>query len=721
MPRAADNVASRPASSHPPAAAQTAPPEWAVEQVIKKIGKAPGAAGRALDSLAKVPVLGAFVRFFSSVWLGIFILSLIGVYIAIGSGFPELRAKMEMTDLQFFAWWPMKLLLACLVLDLTIVTLRRIPLTLFKLGSWTVHVGIVTLIGGCVWYFSHKQEGSFRIYLNKSVNYCYDVTERALFAFPVNADGSFDKEHPTITPIPTLPIYYERLPSLKNAIDIKVAGALPGSDATVKIYGYYPCAVLQPDRDPENVRAAAGEEAGVGPGILLALSNRAPGTNMMQGMGMQWLYGNTPVKRLLETNLPFVVEYLRQPTPQRVKDLQVSFEGSYAMTVRIPKLNIERTYVVKPDEAIVVEGSPYTLTPRDLQAMPMLSKGYEGTASNALTVDVVRKDGETPFTYQRMCVSRYPELSPDFIDENGKKVRKQGGVDPEIQMVFHDASRAEIWVVEDAGGALTLITRDTRGKSTSQPLAAAPVLVPVEEMRGGVLQIELKNRLENAFVELAPVIVPPEQRPRGQQVMEVMQLSMIDVEVSEGAWKKGNIHVPFSPYAEIGERPIGDEPALVVLPNGKKVGLLLATTRRELPSTLTLTKFEPIKYPGAAQTYADYRSTLVSVDKDSPEQRILQPHLNNPASDHSLFYFQSAWDGKENQVPEKRYSVIGVGNRPGVYTMITGSILIALGIGYAFYIKPLLLKAKKDSLARWAAEQRDAAQASATSSQGATA
>jgi hypothetical protein len=717
MPRAAESPAPRPS----PADLAPTPPEWAVERLIKRLGKGPAAAGRALDALSKMPVIGLFVRLFSSVWLGIFILSLIGIYIAIGSGFPELRAKMEMTDLQFFNWWPMQVLLAALVLDLAIVTLRRIPLTLFKLGSWTVHVGIVTLIGGCVWYFSHKQEGSFRIYLNKSVNYCYDTTERALFAFPVNADGSFDLEHPTITPLPKLPIYYEHLPAHGNPVNITLPGAMPGTAAAVRIYGYYPCAVLQPDPDPSNIRPAAPGEKGLGPGIGLAFSGRAPGTSQMSSMGQQWLFANTPASRLLDMNLPFVVEYLRQPTPQRLKDLQTSFEGSYALTVRIPKLNIERTYAVKPDEAIVVEGSPYTITPRDMQAMPMLSKGYEGTASNALTVDVVRKDAEKPFNYQRMCVARYPELSPDFIDEDGKKVRKQGGVDPDIQMVFHDASRTEVWIVEDAGGGLTVVARDAAGKSTSQPLSAAPVLVPVTGLSGGVLQLEMFKRLEDAAVTLKPVVVPPEQRPRGQQVMEVMQLSMIEVEVSEGAWKKDKIHVPFSPYAQVGDRPEGDQPAVVELPGGKKVGLLLATTRRELPSTLTLTKFEPIKYPGAAQTYADYRSTLVAVDKDSPEQRTLQPHLNNPASDHDLYYFQSAWDGKENQVPEKRYSVIGVGNRPGVYTMITGSILIALGIGYAFYIKPLLLKAKKEFLARWAAAQRDAAHASARSSQGATA
>jgi hypothetical protein len=45
---------------------------------------------------------------------------------------------------------------------------------------------------------------------------------------------------------------------------------------------------------------------------------------------------------------------------------------------------------------------------------------------------------------------------------------------------------------------------------------------------------------------------------------------------------------------------------------------------------------------------------------------------------------------------------LGVGNRPGLTTMVVGAILMILGIGYSFYIKPLLLNAKKKSLAAWA-------------------
>ena len=47
------------------------PGEWRSEQAVKGMGKIPAAAGRGLDRLAKLPMLGAVVRFFSSVWVGI--------------------------------------------------------------------------------------------------------------------------------------------------------------------------------------------------------------------------------------------------------------------------------------------------------------------------------------------------------------------------------------------------------------------------------------------------------------------------------------------------------------------------------------------------------------------------------------------------------------------------------------------------------------------------
>ena len=94
-----------------------------------------------------IPTLVAFtlLDLFTTVWLGITTLSLLFIYSSIGSsGVPvsifiweptawvnlrEMRG-FEMTEFEWFHWWPFKWLIALLCLNMTIVTIRRIPLTL---------------------------------------------------------------------------------------------------------------------------------------------------------------------------------------------------------------------------------------------------------------------------------------------------------------------------------------------------------------------------------------------------------------------------------------------------------------------------------------------------------------------------------------------------------------------------------------------------------------
>ena len=84
----------------------------------------------------------------SSVIFGIALLFLITLYVAIGSGFPAVRAYFEMNDLEFFNAWPLKLLMLLLCVTLATVTANRIPLTPPRYGVWCIHSGIITLILG---------------------------------------------------------------------------------------------------------------------------------------------------------------------------------------------------------------------------------------------------------------------------------------------------------------------------------------------------------------------------------------------------------------------------------------------------------------------------------------------------------------------------------------------------------------------------------------------
>jgi hypothetical protein len=693
-----------------PAPKPPRPPEWPLERAIKTVGRIPAAAGRLLDRLARRPLIGPPIRFFSSVWIGIGWLLLLGAYIGIGSGLPSMRAKLEMTDLQFFDAWPMRIILAGLALSLIVVTLRRIPLTLFKLGVWTVHIGILTLIGGAVWYFSHKVEGSVRIYLHHKVSGYYDAVERSLYAWRIRPDGTVDPASRSMIPLPQLPIFYEHIAEKNNPLNL----TLPAEDlattspalahASLQVTGYYPAA----DLAPLNFRPALpSDQNTLGHAIAVQLSD----THQVFNEG--WFVASSPANRLWEFQ-QFAIEYLRNPSLDRIKDLAASFDGPVGLTVRIPKLHIERTFSITSPNPIPIEGSPYTLTPQGISEMPMLSKGYENTQSTVFTVHVARKDApDKTFEYNRMCVFRYPERSPDFINVDGKPKRFQDGVDPDIQLIFHDASKPQFWITEDNAGHFTLYSRNTGGKSTATPFTNNTVSTPA-----GLPQLQLKitQESDNVAETFGPRIIPPEQRQRAQTAMDAVLDSLIELHIqTPDGWKSEPIYVPFMQFAQAGHPPAnpdqslkideGREPTVVNIPGIGPIGFLLSTTFRPLPDTLELADFSAIKYPGATRTYLNYISTL-KVTQANGQQKTLTPELNDPAEDHGLYYFQAAWDGDQNAPPDARFSVIGVGNRPGVMTMALGALLMVLGIGYAFYVKPILLNKKKRDLAAWAATNK---------------
>ena len=145
-------------------------------------------------------VLRILVRYtLNNVIFGITLMVLIGLYIAIGSGFPSVREYFELNELEFFDAWPLKLLMLLLCLNLATVTLNRIPLTPPRYGVWCIHSGIITLITGASLYYHLKVEGKTLIPVSHVVNLFYDSGERALYARVLK--GEMYGMHP----LPSLP------------------------------------------------------------------------------------------------------------------------------------------------------------------------------------------------------------------------------------------------------------------------------------------------------------------------------------------------------------------------------------------------------------------------------------------------------------------------------------------------------------------------------------
>lgn len=122
--------------------------------------------------------LARLLDLFSSITLGIWLIGLLFVYCSVGSagivyptssgifsGDAWTHAQIrqwrffEMTEFEWFHWWPFKALIVLICVNLTVATLRRIPLKTLNLGVWMIHTGIVVLCLGSWVYFDLKVEG----------------------------------------------------------------------------------------------------------------------------------------------------------------------------------------------------------------------------------------------------------------------------------------------------------------------------------------------------------------------------------------------------------------------------------------------------------------------------------------------------------------------------------------------------------------------------------
>jgi len=110
--------------------------------------------------------LRLLLRLFSSIWTGIVLAALLFIYCSIGSAVPEFRQRpfLEMTEFEWFHWWPFNALVVLLCITICTATLRRIPLNVLNAGVWTIHTGIIMLCLGSYVYFGTKVEGDAPVF-----------------------------------------------------------------------------------------------------------------------------------------------------------------------------------------------------------------------------------------------------------------------------------------------------------------------------------------------------------------------------------------------------------------------------------------------------------------------------------------------------------------------------------------------------------------------------
>lgn len=106
------------------------------------------------------------INFFTNVWLGIALAFLLFVYCSIGSAAPQIRQlpQIEMTEFQWFHWWPFNTLVILFCFTMVMVTIRRIPLRSINAGVLMIHSGMIVMTLGSYYYFSTKIEGDAPVF-----------------------------------------------------------------------------------------------------------------------------------------------------------------------------------------------------------------------------------------------------------------------------------------------------------------------------------------------------------------------------------------------------------------------------------------------------------------------------------------------------------------------------------------------------------------------------
>jgi hypothetical protein len=665
----------------------------------------------------------------NSVPFGIALMVLIASYIAFGSGFAGLREYWEMDEILFFNAWPLKLLMVLLVLNIAVVTVVRIPLTAPRLGVWTIHMGIILLVMSTAAYYSRKVEGMIKIPVNQSADYFYDRWERALYA---RVQGPMFMR-PMPLALPDLPRFneysaangranYLNRSSLRD-LNLTVNGLSPdktrpmavelgeaiglGQPLKMDIVGYWPYAEVldqwKTDQPTGQVgirlEAAGAAENDVVPAYLLGSENDAASA-----------FFHTDTDSIIE------VRHLPMNSAESIEAVVASLKKMHQITVTAA--GKEHALDVQPGESYVIDGTDYTIKPLVfLSAWPTMDSDRKRVP--AMVFEVLR-GGSNPARFLRVClVDR--ERPTDFIPdpskptEMGERLRDRL-FDDQLKLSYKFSDINGLFPGQASSKWLIVTRADSVETTRIRIEGARPLLVeqspdgaatfvadigkpPIMSGPGEMPRVGLRLGRVSGLVRAQEVrVVPSDLRNRSEAAAGLHQV--IELQLSAGDWKR-QLFVEFRQFEDL--HPPGS--AMVQVPGAAvPFQLTLGTTRRPMPVQVKLDGFEATPYLGVEATASavmrDFRSDLSITDRTTGNTFKSSASLNQPAfvkqalpgliPDESWILYQAQWDPNG-----QRFTVLGVANRPAVRMMALACCLIVAGLLYAFYVKPYLIRRRK--------------------------
>ena len=322
-------------------------------------------------------------------------------------------------------------------------------------------------------------------------------------------------------------------------------------------------------------------------------------------------------------------------------------------------------------------------------------------------VSVVIMEIKTPTGLHRRWVFDDPNLTRDVIE--GAPMLESGH-----QPIIADESITVTYTPGMGQSLVTLVAgpqpdrlRLLTSLGVAEPQVREVTVGESVRLPGG-LDITVDRYTANAIIETRPFVVSPEQRVRDAKEF----FSRIRVGGSgmrgEPTWLRFHMY-PFEKQSEALRRHIY-EPTVVTLADGRRFELMFSRQRASLPAEIALDEFRLSThmggFTGESGTIRDYTSMLRFRETNETEWGAPTPlSMNKPVEHGGYWYFQAQWDPPEEARREGQrasaglnYTVLGVGNRNGVYIQLLGSVIAVIGMIYAFYVKPIIKQRRKKKI-----------------------
>ena len=788
--------------------------------------------------------IGFLFDLFSNVKFGILLLVLLFVYMSVGSAgvvypvhpnllhpdawthaqFRQWR-NLEMTEFEWFHWWPFNLLMILLCVNMTVTTLRRIPFNTINLGVWMIHTGIITLSLASVYYFATKIEGdapvarraiTIAVVENGDAGGVIDRTK--ILAMPGNTatvgvgDDAYDISVQSIDPswellsgedagvrafsvnllvqrgdgerfvrqaIAGYPDYTEDLvfsddPQQPFQRNVKVNGErLFDQDLLVglefaptdhlflrndlsKSWALYlrelgsATWVERPidgdflyndyiaDRDwvwtestmdrvpidPMDVAIPAASEDDPAPDLVLAATGylryavmrdrAARGGPNAADNPTAWVTISAP-------SMDRATDYVLQALdPQRSSadgglmvfralDSESDLQGVEARpTLRIEIPEIGFTVEQPVSEIFSGEADPVINRIGDTGYGYRVLSVQDDLAIGSETVSVAIIEVTTPIGIFRRWVFDDPTLTRDVIDgapmDRGDNHAGPILGDDSIRMFYRPGTGAALLTLLAGPEPGRLRLASTIGVDEPEIFEITPgSVVPLP----GGLELAVTRYEPRAVFEQKPFIVP--MRQRAKDAKEFFARLRLDVPgADESPWLRYHAY-PFDGPEWVLRRHIY-EPDVIRLDDGRLIEVLFSRRRVELPTEVSLEEFILTShigdFDGDSSNIRNYTSMLRF--RDPGEVAWSEPSpvsVNAPVEHDGMWFFQAQWDPPDQPRFQGdvasaglNYTVLGVGNRNGVYLQLIGCVIAVMGMIYAFYVKPILKQRRREAV-----------------------